>query len=338
MKPPPLLERKSGTPPSSQQSPIFKPIAAELAQVDSVLREELYSRYPFVNELVDHITAYQGKRLRSSLLLLVGKATGNLCPSHSLLAAVVEMIHTATLVHDDVLDQAVVRRHRATVNAEWGTETSVLLGDYLFTHAFHLASSLDSTLACRLIGRATNIVCEGELHQIYHRGQLELSEQEYLEIIEGKTAELCAVCSQLGAHFAGASSAVEHSMDRFGRNLGMAFQIADDLLDLLGEEGRVGKSLGTDLEQRKLTLPLIWLLQNTSADMARAARRVLSNQDSNSLAELRPILEQSGAIDYAQRQAARFAASALEELCDLDDSPAKQSLEKLTHFVVNRSA
>ncbi len=156
--------------------------------------------------------------------------------SHAVLAAVVEMIHTATLVHDDVLDEAVVRRHAATVNAEWGNETAVLLGDYLFTHAFHLAASLDSTRACRWIGHATNKVCEGEMQQVHHRGNLDLDEAAYFAIIEGKTAELTAVSCRLGAAYAGAPESTVAALDRYGRELGVAFQIADDVLDIWGDE------------------------------------------------------------------------------------------------------
>jgi octaprenyl-diphosphate synthase len=301
------------------------------------LRDELRSRYPFVNTLVEHVAGFQGKRLRPALLLLVARAVGSVRPQHFVLAAVVEMIHTATLVHDDVLDGAVVRRHRASVNAEWGTETSVLLGDYLFTHAFHLASSLDSVLACRLIGRATNIVCEGELHQIYRRGHVDLSEDEYFDIIQGKTAELCAICCQLGAHFAGSSSALERAMDRYGRNLGMAFQIADDLLDLLGEESHTGKSLGTDVEQQKLTLPLIWVMRHGSRDAIRDVRSILSDSTNRKTEQLRPILHETGAIAYARSQAERFAAAARSEIKDLPDSPSARTLASLTHFVTQRS-
>ena len=339
MTQPPVLGREQ----DSQTVPhgftqLFEPILPDLARVDEVLRGELQSRYPFVNSLVDHVACYQGKRLRPALLLLVAQATGTVRSEHLVLAAVVEMIHTATLVHDDVLDQAVVRRHKATVNAEWGTETSVLLGDYLFTHAFHLAASLQSTLACRLIGHATNIVCEGELHQIHQRGFFELGEQEYFDIIEGKTAELCAISCQLGAHFAGAPAAVESALERYGRNLGMAFQIADDLLDLLGEEQNTGKSLGTDVEQQKLTLPLIWLVQNGAPDVVHSLERILSGPADQKLDQLRSILEETDALNYTRRQAERFAAAARSELASLSDSPAKQVLVQLTHFVVQRSS
>jgi octaprenyl-diphosphate synthase len=339
MTQPPLLGRGTARETTSNSQPsLFEPIAADLAQVDEILRSELRSRYAFVNTLCEHVAGYQGKRLRPALLLLVARAVGKVTHEHRVLAAVVEMIHTATLVHDDVLDGAVMRRHRATVNAEWGTESSVLLGDHLFTHAFHLAASLESTLACRLIGRATNIVCEGELHQIHQRGNLELSEAEYVEIIDGKTAELCAVSCRLGAHFAGATPSVESALERYGRNLGLAFQIADDLLDLLGEEDRTGKSLGTDADQQKLTLPLIWLLQHGPRDATQNVREILAGPDDHKRDQLRPILEDCDALDYARREAERFARDARKELAALEASPAKHALVQLTEFVVDRSA
>jgi octaprenyl-diphosphate synthase len=318
--------------------PFSKVIAQELDRVERILRDELHSRYAFVNTLVDHVSSYRGKRLRPTLLLLSAKAAGEVVDAHLVLAAVVEMIHTATLVHDDVLDDAVVRRHKATVNAEWGAESSVLLGDFLFTHAFHLAASLPSTLACRLIGRATNIVCEGELHQIHHRGNLELTEAEYFDIIDGKTAELCSVSCQLGAHFAGASPATEDGFARYGRNLGVAFQIADDLLDLVGEEKSTGKSLGTDVDQQKLTLPLIWLLRTAPPTTAHTVQRILTSDDVGRRTELKPILEETGALAYARRRAEQFAAAAHHEIAALADSSAKHVLTQLTQFVTRRSS
>src|SRR5688572_23339664 len=199
---------------------IYAPIAEELAQVERRLQHELHSEHPFVDELVGYGCLLGGKRLRPALLLLSAKAVaGRVAPEHLTLATVVEMIHTATLVHDDVLDEALMRRHLATVNARWDNEASVLLGDFLFTHAFYLASTLDSVLGCRLIGRATNIVCEGELRQKGSRGNFELGEAEYLEIVEAKTAELTAVSCRLGALFAGAAEDVVEQLDGFGRDL-----------------------------------------------------------------------------------------------------------------------
>ena len=212
-------------------------------------------------------------------------------PAHHVLGAVVEMIHTATLVHDDVLDGATVRRHVATVNAGWGVPASILLGDYLFTHAFHLAATTGSADACRLIGEATNRTCEGELCQGLQRGNLDLTEDEYLDLIDGKTAELIACCCRLGALFSGAGAETVERLARYGRWLGLAFQIADDLLDLVGEERTTGKSLGTDLEQQKMTLPLIRLLSAASATSTGKLRQLLSAPGNHKREVLRPYLD-----------------------------------------------
>ena len=259
---------------------MYAPIANEMEAVERILRQELRNPHPFVDELVRYGCLLGGKRLRPALLLLTARCLGPVKPDHLTLAAVVEMIHTATLVHDDVLDEANMRRHLATVNARWDNEASVLLGDYLFTHAFYLASTLDNILGCRLIGRATNIVCEGELRQKGCRGNFRLSEREYLEIIESKTAELTAVSCRLGVLFSGGSPELCDEMDGFGRDLGIAFQIADDLLDVLGEEATTGKSLGTDLEKQKPTLPIIRALQ-VATDRDREALLDLLSGDTH---------------------------------------------------------
>ena len=316
----------------------YASIADELAEAERIFAAELASRSPFVAHLVDHCASFRGKRLRPALVLLTARACGGIEPAHPVLAAVVEMIHTATLVHDDILDEAMVRRHAATVNAEWGNETAVLMGDYLFTHAFHLAASLDSTLACRWIGRATNLVCEGEMQQVHNRGNLDLDEAAYFEIIRGKTAELTAVSCRLGAHYAGAPEATVAAMDRYGRDLGVAFQIADDLLDLCGEERTTGKTLGTDLEKQKLTLPLIRLLATASPATAARVRALLADPGGDHRRELRPYLEAAGALDYARVRARGCIASALEALDILPDSPARATLRGLAQHVVQRTA
>jgi octaprenyl-diphosphate synthase len=317
-------------------SDLYAPIARELAESERIFQSELGSQFPFVQQLVEHCGDFQGKRLRPALLLLSGKACGGLSDSHPVLAAVVEMIHTATLVHDDVLDEAMVRRHAATVNAEWGNETAVLLGDYLFTHAFHLAASLDSTRACRWIGHATNTVCEGEMQQVHHRGNLDLSESEYFEIIEGKTAELTAVCCRLGAAYAEAGESTVAALDRYGRNLGIAFQIADDVLDISGEERIAGKSLGTDLEKQKLTLPVIYLLRLVDPATAATIRSLISDSRAEERRRLRSYLEETGALDDAWQRAKLHVKQAVEALDCLPDSDAKAVLRTLAQFVVRR--
>lgn len=313
------------------------PIAGDLAEVERILARELASQVPYIRELIAHVSHYRGKRLRPMLLLLTGRACGQVGREHYVLGAVVEMIHTATLVHDDILDQAEVRRHVATVHSRWGNSSGVLLGDLLFTHAFYLASTTGSTLACRLIGEATNRVCEGELRQIGESGNLDLTEDDYYAIIRGKTAELTACCCRLGAVLSNASERVVDSMARYGHNLGMAFQIADDLLDLVGQEQETGKSLGSDLAQQKLTLPLIRFLQQANGETARQRRQCLTSTENGSREKLRYLLEESDALAYALRQAENLAESARGELACLPSSECRDILEDLTYQVVHRS-
>jgi octaprenyl-diphosphate synthase len=323
-------------PPPTASETWQAPIARDLEEVEATLARTLEQSRPCLTPLLAHLRNYKGKRLRPALLLLTARACGRVGPAHHTLGAVVEMIHTATLVHDDVLDGAAVRRHVATVNARWGNHTSIILGDYLFTHAFHLASTLD-VRACRLIGEATNRVCEGEAHQGAEKGNLVLSEDEYFDIIDGKTAELTACCCRLGALYSDADDDVVSSLSDYGRALGLAFQIADDLLDLVGEERMTGKSLGTDAQQQKLTLPLIRLLSRASAATAAQVRAILSGAGNHKREALRPYLIESGALAYAQRRAEDFAARARAELHCLPPSACRAILEGLTQRVVHRS-
>ena len=316
---------------------LYAPIAAELVEAEKVFAAELASRQPFVQHLVEHCADFRGKRLRPALVLLTAKACGEYKADHAVLAAVVEMIHTATLVHDDILDESMIRRHAATVNAEWGNETAVLMGDYLFTHAFHLAASLETTLACRWIGHATNLVCEGEMQQVNNRGNFDLDEDAYFSIIRGKTAELTAVSCRLGAHYAGAPESTVRAMDDYGRDLGVAFQIADDVLDVWGEERATGKSLGTDLEKQKLTLPLIRLLETSSPEDAASIRGFLAEAKPEDRLKIRDLLDQSEALQYAWSQAERYASRAAAALDVLPESTCKSVLRTLTHHVVRRS-
>lgn len=325
-------------PPTASGLDPYAPIATDLDEVERILARVLKNKHSRVAEVVDHVQHYRGKRLRPMLLLLSARACGRVAPAHHVLGAVVEMIHTATLVHDDVLDGARVRRRVATVNAVWGVQSSVLLGDYLFTHAFHLASTLDDARACRMIGAATDRVCEGELCQVLQRGNLDLNEAEYFDIIDGKTAELTACCCHLGALYSGASPEVVQALVRYGRCVGLAFQIADDLLDLVGEEKTTGKSLGTDVEQQKLTLPLIYLLNRGDKGLSARVRQILSSMDQPKRELLRPLLTAGGGLDYARRRAEELAAQARAELACLPSSPCRSILESLAERVVYRNA
>ncbi|HJT78999.1 MAG TPA: polyprenyl synthetase family protein [Gemmataceae bacterium] len=315
---------------------LYAPILGDLGEVERILAGALASACPGIAELVRHVSRYRGKRLRPALLLLVARACGGVTPAHHVLAAVIEMIHTATLVHDDVLDGASLRRHVPTVNAVRGNHNSVLLGDYIFTHAFTLSTTLGDLRACQIIGAASNRVCEGELRQGLERGNLALGEAQYLEMIDGKTAELIACCGRLGALFASASDEVVERMACYARNLGMAFQIADDLLDLVGEERATGKSLGTDLEQQKMTLPLIRLLGRAPAAVAQRLRQALASPGNHKRDLLRPYLADSDALDYAYARAEDFARAARAELECLPESPCRAILESLCERVVHR--
>ena len=320
---------------------MYGPVQRDIVEVEDLLRQELRSDDPFVDELVKYAFRIGGKRLRPALLLLSAKAIGQVSRDHIVLAAVVEMIHTATLVHDDVLDEASVRRHLDTVNARWNNESSVLLGDFLFTHSFYLASTLESTYACRTIGRATNIVCDGELRQVRNMGNYELGEEEYLQIIDAKTAELCACCCRLGAHYAlsgqtEADRVLEERLGSFGRNLGIAFQIVDDLLDVVGDEATTGKSLGTDLQKHKATLPVIRLLELAPRTEREQLIALLNSSGPRRCEQLRTQLQHSGAIEYARAKARWYADQATADLADLPTNPSLEVLRSLTEFVVAR--
>lgn len=316
-------------------NPLFGPVAADIEESDRIFTSTLSQyRSPF-GPLIQHLKHYRGKRLRPAVLLLSAKACGSVSPAHHTLAAAVEMIHTATLVHDDVLDEAEVRRHLPTVNAGWGNKVSILLGDMLFTNAFHLASTVDGR-ACRIIGEATNRVCAGELRQVTERGNLELTEEDYFEIIEGKTAALTECCGRLGALYAGASEEVAERMAAFGRGLGLAFQIADDLLDLTGNERTAGKTLGTDLEQRKLTLPVIHGLNSLSRGESELLREVILAGEADVGQRVLAAMETTRSVAYARKRADEFARSARRQLECLPRSECRTILEGMTDWCVRR--
>lgn len=330
----PLVNGQEPTTPTLHAS--YAPVRAELDEVESILRDELSSQYPFVDRLVKHGFRLGGKRLRPALVLLSGKACGGVSRDHLILAAAMELIHTATLIHDDVLDEAELRRHRDTVNARWDNETSILLGDYLLARSIRLASSMDDVFACRAIGEASKSMCEGELRQISSRGDYALSEADYLSIISGKTAELCACCCRLGAYYAGADETKQEALTRYGRHLGIAFQIADDLLDVLGDETVVGKSLGTDLVKQKSTLPLIHMLGQLGPGDRDKVLAVLSNSDNHRHEALKSWFARTDAIDYTRGVALDYIRRATDELSAIAPGPASEALRDLAEFVVHR--
>jgi len=313
----------------------FTPVLADIAESDRIFAETLAEYRSPIAPMIGHLRHYRGKRLRPALVFLSAKACGAVVPAHHILAAAVEMIHTATLVHDDVLDEADTRRHSGTFNAEWGNKVSILFGDMLFTHAFHLTSTVDGR-ACQLIGAATNRVCAGELLQTRERGNWHLTEAQYFAMIDGKTAALTEVATRLGALYSGAMPGVAEHLATFGRSLGIAFQIADDLLDLTGEESKAGKTLGTDLEQQKMTLPLIHALNTLPIAEADEFRKLLQRPGTNKRAEVADTLIRSGSLQYAKRTAEEHARVARTSLDCLPRSEFRSILEGLTEWSIRR--
>ncbi|NMC21760.1 MAG: polyprenyl synthetase family protein, partial [Thermogutta sp.] len=307
---------------SDELRQVYAVIQDEMEEIEEALRRELKSSCRFVDRMLKHGFQLGGKRLRPALVLLAGKVGGQIIPDHITIATAVELVHTASLIHDDVLDEAVIRRHLDTVNARWDNEASVLLGDYLLARAMSLAVSLDTMEACREIAEAGHRMCHGELRQIATRGHYDLDEHEYLNIISEKTASLYAACGRLGARYAGADADVCERFARFGINLGIAFQIVDDILDIWGDEGKMGKSLGTDLCKQKPTLPLIYLLESMGeADKAEVVA-VLRDHPDGFRTAVRRRLVQTDAMARAERKAQSYVLNALEVLEPLPKSPA----------------
>jgi len=321
---------------SASLTDLYTPIHDELAVAERIFDEEIAGDLDFINVLCDTVRSYRGKMLRPAMLLLAGKATGELSNAHRTLAAVVEMVHMATLVHDDVLDEAAERRQRPTIASIAGNTAAVLLGDHLISHAFHLCSGLQSQIASRRIGAATNTVCEGELLQNHHRGDLGLTEKTYFEIIRRKTGALTAVSAELGGKFAGAGDGLVRSLHSYGMSSGVAFQIIDDVLDIVGDESRVGKTLNRDLSRGNLTLPVIHCLAHADRSTAAALRELVGTLRPGGTRPLRLLLEQTNSIDYAVETAQQAVEDAISQLGLVPQSDAKQCLVAMAEFIVAR--
>lgn len=314
-------------------------IAAGLARAETLFESQLSSSFPAVNDLCRHVARYRGKMLRPTLVIVSGLAFTEdgetLSGEHDVIAATVEMIHMSTLVHDDVLDEAEIRRRGATVNHLHGNEMAVMLGDYLISNAFHLCSRVgDPALNLRL-GEVTNTLCEGELVQLSRRHDLTLDENTYFEIVRRKTAALVGVSCELGAMLAGAEASASAAMRLFGESLGVAFQIQDDLLDLLGDEQTVGKSIGRDLEKGKLTLPMIMHIARTTGADRSSALRAIEAKDG---AALRTMLMRSGAIEAARARAVEIVEDAKRGLPATRRTHSRELLLELADRVVARNS
>jgi octaprenyl-diphosphate synthase len=325
---------------SELKSHIQRLLRSDLEAVERILQMQFRNPGQFIQEVAQHVARFQGKRIRPIVALLSAQLTGATSEQMQraqTFAAVVEMIHSATLVHDDVIDDADLRRHVATIHRRWNTETSVLFGDYLFSRAFHLAATTGDADACRLIGHATSRTCEGELNQIAARLEQSESERDYFRIVAGKTGHLFAVSSLLGARASHCSRELQWALRRYGLRLGLAFQIADDVLDLTESADRTGKDAANDLANRRLTLPILRALKLAEPDERVRIHRLLLSGDPADQQRLRhePVLR--AGIDSALRTARSFVARALQCLDGFPDTDARRALMGLAEFAIERS-
>jgi len=312
-------------------------IGADMAAVDRVLRASLASDVVLIRQVAEYIIGGGGKRLRPALLLLCAKATGYQGTQHHTLAAVIEMIHTATLLHDDVVDESDMRRGHATANAEFGNAASVLVGDFLYSRAFQMMVGVARMRVLEILAETTNAIAEGEVLQLINAGDADLDEAAYLNVIYRKTARLFEAASRIGAVLGGAPPNVEDALARYGMHLGTAFQLVDDILDYSGNAEAIGKNVGDDLAEGKMTLPLIHALANGTAEEAAVIRHAIAGGGRTDFAPVVAALARTGALAYARAHAQTEVERAQACLAALPDSPDLKTLLELTTFASTRT-
>ncbi len=310
--------------------------APEMAAMDALIRRRLASDVVLINQVAEYIIGAGGKRLRPILLLLAASALGHREPDAHQLAAVVEFIHTATLLHDDVVDGSDLRRGRSTANAVWGNAASVLVGDFLYSRSFQLMVELERPEVMRLLADTTNTIAEGEVLQLLHVRNPDTDEAAYLRVIERKTAVLFAAASHLGAMLARADATTCDALHRYGLALGYAFQIADDMLDYAGGAATMGKNLGDDLAEGKATLPLIHAMQAGDSATRAMLRAAIEQGDTNALPQVMAAINACGSLDYCRTRAQGYAHDAEAALAGLVDNEYVAALRGLARYAVTR--
>jgi octaprenyl-diphosphate synthase len=314
------------------------PMAAELAQVDAVIAESLRSDVALINQIAQYIVSAGGKRIRPRLVLLFAGALGFVGPERFTLAATVEFIHTATLLHDDVVDESSLRRGRATANAVFGNAASVLVGDFLYSRAFQMMVAVNNLRVLDVLADATNVIAEGEVLQLMNMHDADLAVEEYLRVIRFKTAKLFEASARLGALLAGADTAVEEACADFGRSLGTAFQLVDDLLDYDGETHALGKNVGDDLREGKPTLPLLVAMARGEPAERALVRHAIEHGEVARLGDVVDVVRRTGALEAARQVARGEAAKARECLRHLPASTQRDALLELCVRSVDRSS
>jgi len=313
-------------------------LAADMAAVDQVIRTRLYSDVALVNQVGEYIISSGGKRMRPALVILSAQAFGYQGKLHHELAAVVEFIHTATLLHDDVVDESELRRGRETANAMFGNAASVLVGDFLYSRAFQMMVDANDMRIMQTLADATNLIAEGEVLQLLNCHDADVDAENYLRVIHRKTAKLFEAAMRLGAILSKQDRATEEAAARYGMHLGTAFQLVDDVLDYSGNAQEIGKNLGDDLAEGKPTLPLIYAMQHGTPEQAGVIRAAIEEGDISRFNEVLQIVQQTGALDYTRQQAQREADLACAQLANFPDTQYKSSLLKLAELAASRQA
>lgn len=322
------------TPASS--SPLHAAVADDFAAVNRTIAEQLSSKVPLVEAISGYIVKSGGKRLRPLLVLLAARALGYAGKQHITLATLIEFMHTSTLLHDDVVDESSLRRGKQTANDAWGNAPSVLVGDFLYSRSFQMMVDVGSMRIMAILSAATCIIAEGEVQQLTNIGNPSISEDDYFATIQGKTAQLFEAASQSGAVIAEATPEQEQALKLYGRYLGLAFQLVDDLLDYQGDAKAMGKNVGDDLAEGKPTLPLLRAMEKGTPEQAKLIRQAIRKGGLDQLDAVLEIVRTTGALDYTRTRAEEMAAKALAQLEVLPPSEFRDTMEHLAHAAVER--
>jgi len=312
-------------------------IAADMQAVDQVIRTRLHSEVVLIRQVAEYIVGGGGKRLRPALLILSAGAFGYRGNHHHELAAVIEFIHTATLLHDDVVDESALRRGRPTANSLFGNAASVLVGDFVYSRAFQMMVGVHNMRVLQVLADATNVIAEGEVLQLMNCRNPDIDEDGYLQVIRYKTAKLFEAATRLGAILGGASREAEDAIASYGAHLGTAFQLIDDVLDYSGAQTTTGKNIGDDLAEGKATLPLIYAIKHGSAEQAALIRHAIEHGGLADLSAVLDAIRQTGAIAYAREQAGTESRTACAALAGLPESKYRQHLLQLADFAITRT-
>jgi len=309
----------------------------DMRMVDSTIRQSLHSEVTLVNQVAEYIINSGGKRLRPMLVLLSAGLFGEIQAQHHQLAAVVEFIHTATLLHDDVVDESSKRRGQSTANALFGNAASVLVGDFVYSRAFQMMVAVQNMRVMEVLSNATNVIAEGEVLQLLNVNNADISDEAYLQVIHYKTAKLFEAATRLGAIISEASEKDEAALTAYGMHLGTAFQLIDDILDLSGNSEDIGKNLGDDLAEGKPTLPLLYAMRNSNAEQSQLIRNAIEQGGLEHLTKVVEIVKNSGALDHVKKIAEAESAQCRAAIAHFPESKFKQALIELADFAVTRS-